>query len=489
MAMSDAKIVDRVLPFFKTTRCPVNSEIVIGGERASSLYFLNSGAVEVSYTSQGTKIVVALIGAGSFFGEIGFFDEISRVRDIRATEESEILTLNREELKGIQDEDPILFGEFMVFLAERICSKFRRILTERDPLASYAESLSTGRRRMGESKPLPDEFFETPEGRQIKEVIDAFKSQMFEFSYGVQKIYSPEIPEELLTAGYGLLDRLHEWLRKEGPAIEHSPSADIIWGYIFKEVFPYFMRSRYLERAYFKPKGYAGDCNMIEMIYANQPDGDGKIGLLIDQWCLNTASCRAVRGRRKLLGSYLESLCDEKKNGSGPIQIMPLACGPSRELCDFLSQCTFSEKIQVLCVDIDPDALEMSARHIREADHSADVRFMNENLIKWALGKADQEFGQKDIIYSAGLLDYLDDNLFRAFVTRCHQHLKPGGHLIVGNFKSGPDRIFMDHIIDWKLILRDEEDFRRLFAQTPFGRNIRVVEEEQGINLFSIASV
>ncbi|WP_022666970.1 cyclic nucleotide-binding domain-containing protein [Desulfospira joergensenii] len=488
MTITDTQTLNRILEFFSSTPCAKNSEIVIGGDRASSIYYLKTGAVEVSYTSQDTKILVALIGAGNFFGEIGFFDEISRVRDIRATEESEILTLNREDLRKIQEKDPVLFGDFMVFLAERICSKFRRILSERDPLASYAESLSTGRRRMGESKPLPDEFFKTPEGQRIKEAIDGFKSQMFELSFGVQKAVSPDIPEKLQTAGYDLLNRLHGWLRAEGPLVEESPNADIVWGYIFKEVFPYFMRSRYLERAYFKPKGYAGDCNMIEMIYANEPHGDGKIGKLIDQWSLDSASCHAVRGRRRLLSHHLKTMCDEKKEADGPIRIMSLACGPSRELCDFLSQCRHSEKVEVLCVDIDPEALEMSAKNISQVDHKADIRFMNENLIKWALGKADQEFGKKDIIYSAGLLDYLDDSLFIAFATRCHQHLKPGGHLIVGNFKSGPDRIFMDHIVDWKLILREEEDFKRLFAQTPFGEDIIVIEEDQGINLFSIAT-
>jgi len=139
-------------------------------------------------------------------------------------------------------------------------------------------------------------------------------------------------------------------------------------------------------------------------------------------------------------------------------------------------------------VDIDPEALEMSAKNTSAINHNANIRFMNENLIKWAIGKVDQEFGTMDIIYSAGLLDYLDDDLFAAFVSRCYDHLKPGGHLIAGNFKSGPDRIFMDHMIDWKLIYRDEEDFKRLFDRTPFGDNIEIATEKQGINLFALAT-
>lgn len=486
--MDEAHLIDCILPYFRLITCSTDSEIVIGGDKANALYYLKTGSIEVSYRSQGTKILVALIGAGNFFGEIGFFDDISRVRDIRATMESEILILDKQDLDRIQVQDPSLFGNFMVFLARRICTKFRRILSERDPLASYAESLSTGQRKMGESTPLPDAFFETPEGQQIKFAVDEFKSKMFELSFEIQKHYGLDIPESSLEKGYQYLDDLHEWLRIQGPLIERSVDADTIWGHIFKEVFPYFMRSRYLERAYFKPKGYAGDCNMIEMIYANEPKGDGKVGFLIDQWSLDSASCRAVRGRRKLLRENLKKICDEKQANTGPISIMPLACGPSRELCDFMAQCEYTDRIEVLCVDIDPEALEMSSRNLNGNGKNMNIRFMNENLIKWALGKTDQDFGKKDIIYSAGLLDYLDDDLFAAFITRCHHHLKPGGHLIVGNFKDGPDRLFMDHLLNWKLILREKEDFERLFARSPFGSDIKVVEEEESINLFAIAT-
>jgi len=488
MTHEDTQAVKEILGFFDSIHCHKNSHIVIGGDQSRALYFLKSGTIEVSYTSQNTKIVVALIGPGSFFGEIGFFDEISRVRDIQVTQESEILTLDKDDLKNIQTHNPVLYGNFMAYLARSICSKFRRILGESNPLAGYAASLSTGQRKIGDSPTLPDDFFNTQEGQWIKKLVDEFKSNLFDLSLSIQKNDNQGIPEDLTAKGYHLLNRFHDWLKTEGPTIEQSANKDIIWGYIFKEAFPYFMRSRYLERSYFKPKGYAGDCNMIEMIYDNAPDGDGKIGRLIDQWSLDSVSCKAVRGRRKLLTGYMKTLCAPKKDGPEPIHIMSLACGPSRELCDFLSQCDYSDKIEVLCVDIDPEALEMSAKNTRTVNHNANIRFMNENLIKWAFGKVDQEFGTMDIIYSAGLLDYLDDKLFTAFVTRCYKHLKPGGHLIVGNFKSGPDRIFMDHILDWKLIYREESDFKRLFGRTPFGKDITITAEKQGVNLFSLAT-
>jgi hypothetical protein len=39
----------------------------------------------------------------------------------------------------------------------------------------------------------------------------------------------------------------------------------------------------------------------------------------------------------------------------------------------------------------------------------------------------------------------------------------------------------------WRLIHRDEQDMRRLFAESPFGERVELVAEEHGVNLFAIA--
>jgi hypothetical protein len=49
-----------------------------------------------------------------------------------------------------------------------------------------------------------------------------------------------------------------------------------------------------------------------------------------------------------------------------------------------------------------------------------------------------------------------------------------------------PTRAFMDHVLEWRLIHRTEEDLDRLYKASAFGRGCtRVVFEEQGINLFA----
>jgi hypothetical protein len=46
----------------------------------------------------------------------------------------------------------------------------------------------------------------------------------------------------------------------------------------------------------------------------------------------------------------------------------------------------------------------------------------------------------------------------------------------------------MDHILDWKLIYRNEGDLIRLHDDSPFRGYVEVIAEDQGINLFSVAT-
>ncbi len=486
---TDRDIIQKILPVSAVDTYRKGEPVLLKEDDARCLYYVQEGSVEVYHTRHDTRIVVALIGEGDFFGEIGFFDGESRVRDVRATENSIIRTIDQDALRRVQQRDPVVYGNFLALLTERICVKFRRVLEEREPLTAYAASLSTGRKSFDESKPLPAHFLTTPEWAHISKVVENFKAKFYDLSYGLQKDKSPDIPKELYDRCHTLLDDLSRQLQESACRPYTPETHEYIWGYVFKEIFPYYMRSRFAERAYFKPQGYAGDFMMMEMIYKNEPDGDGKLGVVVDSWCLNTRAARAVRARRGLLSRELERLSDERAVLGDSIRIMNLACGSNRELFDFLGRCRYSEKIEALCIDVDPSALEYTNRYVNIIPHRASVRLMSDNIVKWSLGRVRHNISLQDIIYSSGLTDYLDDRLIVSLVNRCYEQLKPGGTLMVGNFGlENPDRAFMDHVLHWRLIHRGPDELRAIFAKTPFGEDVDVIAEEEGVNLFVIAT-
>jgi extracellular factor (EF) 3-hydroxypalmitic acid methyl ester biosynthesis protein len=483
------KLLNTLLPYSKTMHCRQGMDIIIGGMESAGFYYVSTGAVEVSYTSGAAKIVVALIGAGHFFGESGFFDKGSRIRDIRAVEDADIHTFDEEALSVLQQKNPWLYGHLMMVIAQSLSQKFRRILDEREPLTAYAMSLSTGRRTLSPDDQVPYDFMNVPEGLKARNRIDAFfKFNVFELSCMLQKDTGPAIPETLQLHGAELFDEFNGILDELDTLNLDDNVQASLWQYVFKEAFPYVMRSRIAERSYFKPKGYAGDFMTIEMLYRNTPEGDGKIGTMVDAWCLDSPAARAVRGRRKLLTQQLDEIGRSVYENQGAVAIMNLACGPCRELADYIGHCGYSEAVRALCVDIDPDALAYAHSVFAAIDHKAHVSMMQENLIKWCLGRVDHDFGLQDIIYSSGLMDYLDDMLFKAMINRCYDQLSPGGVLMLGNFSPlNSIRRFMDHILDWKLIHRSEEDLVRLFDDSFFKGHVTIIGEEQGINLFAKA--
>jgi CRP-like cAMP-binding protein len=483
----DQDIMRAVLPFTQMKQCGQGVRLIDTGEQAECFYFVEQGTFEVSYTSRQTPIVVALIGPGSIFGEIGFYDQMARTRNIVAVEDAKVRVFNQEAVGAIRSQDPELYANFMEYMLRSVCTRFRQILMDRGPLTAYAASLSTGREQFQGLQPLPADLLGSSGWQHVNQKLEEFKAALFDLSYRLQKDESEEISTELLEEGEEILETFKLQVREYevGVVPDYIP---LVWGYAFKELFPYFMRSRLAERAYYKPKGYAGDYKMMELIYSQKPNGDGKLGRLIDGWLLKQVPPQAVRNRRRLLSGLLDRLCRERRNGGRGIRIMNLACGPCRELFDLLAQCDYSAQIDALCIDIDADALQYANQRVNTGSHQASVRFMHENVIKWSLGRTRHDLSAQDIIYSSGLCDYLDRRMMEKLIERCHEQLGPGGALVVGNFTTAnPDRHFMDNIMYWRLIHRDEQDMRALFESSPFGNNVELIAEEHGVNLFAIA--
>ncbi len=480
----DNELLGTAIHYASSMNCEQGSKIILPGDASQIFYYVEKGSIEVSYMQEETRITVALIGAGNFFGEIGFFDGGSRVRDIQAVESSFLRVFTLENMSNFQQNDPLSYSRFLVFLTRSICLKFRRILEEREPLQAYAASLAAGKGSYTDSTLLPQDFLKNTAWRTIRGVVDDCTSELYNITHELQNNPNDTIDESMREKAFSVLDNFYRQTLNFKELNLSEEEAEYSWGYAFKELFPYHMRSRFAERIYFKPKGYAGDFLMMEMIYKGEPNGDGKIGRLIDEWYLNFIGAKAILGRRKLLCSQLHEVCGTQFSDKEKINILNLACGPNRELFDFLSECDYTEKIEALCVDIDSEALQYTNTHVNVFTHSASIRLMSENIIKWALGRSRQGIGMQDLIYSAGLTDYLVDKLFVRFTQCCYEHLKPGGVLIIGNFAPNSDQTFMDNILQWKLIYRDAGELQQLFEQTDFGKNIEILSEPQGVNLF-----
>ncbi len=488
-SVKDNSFLEQVLTYAETVEYLAGDVVVSPESGAEQFYFVYKGTAEVSYTDSGqTTITVALIGNGEFFGEIGYFDNGSRVRTIVAVDKLELAVFDRGTMEQLRSDNPDLYIDFVHYLTRRICKKFRNISGDSAPVAAYADALANRRSsKYGEAKSLPKGLVNSESWHFIHGQGEKVSMELFSISHKLQDLTSrnekdDELENYCLKVFASIIDIMPVFEEK----IAGSGHEDVLWGYIFKEIYPYIMRSQFAQRTYHKPKGYAGDFLMMEHMYKNIPEGQDRLGELVDEFCLGRPAAKAIRGRRSLLADQLAKLTGQLTEQDDYIKVMNLACGPNREFFDFLKNCEYDDKIEALCVDIDAEALQYTNKFVNTFSHRASIRLMRENVIKWSLGKVNHNIGPQDVIYSAGLCDYLGDRMFKALIVKCYHNLKPGGALVLGNFAPHQDVVFLDRILRWQLIYRTEEQLKKLFEDTPFS-TVTILSEDEHVNLFALA--
>jgi len=71
-------------------------------------------------------------------------------------------------------------------------------------------------------------------------------------------------------------------------------------------------------------------------------------------------------------------------------------------------------------------------------------------------------------VYSAGLYDYLDEQSAKRVTEAMFRAVRPGGRMLVANFAPELRDIgFMESVMDWRLIYRNEQALIELADRIP----------------------
>ncbi len=91
------------------------------GDPAGLLYIISSGKVKISHsTAEGQEAVLAILGAGDFFGELALLDDSPRSASAETLKDTETLTLHRDEFLNYLDNNPAFARHVLNVLARRI---------------------------------------------------------------------------------------------------------------------------------------------------------------------------------------------------------------------------------------------------------------------------------------------------------------------------------------------------------------------------------
>lgn len=262
--------------------------------------------------------------------------------------------------------------------------------------------------------------------------------------------------------------------------------------YTQKRLHPWVLTAPFAHRTYAKPLGYAGDYAMINMMLENPCQGSSLFAQLFNSWLLQQASAAAHRSRIQLLARKLLNTAAAATRAGRRAQVYNLGCGPAREVFDFLAQSQVSSQVDFVLVDMDVEALDyaretlqtQAARHGRSTRFTFLKRSMRDILRDAAAGKRLASHFDFDLVYCAGLFDYLSAPTCRQFIDLGYRSLRPRGDFLCTNVSPlNPNRGSMELILDWHLVYRDTAALLNLVPPSLAKAETRVTTEDTGTNL------
>jgi extracellular factor (EF) 3-hydroxypalmitic acid methyl ester biosynthesis protein len=231
-------------------------------------------------------------------------------------------------------------------------------------------------------------------------------------------------------------------------------------------IWPWFGQCWYMKHALAKPRGYAGDYEMLTSIYDGQVRARG-LGGYFDRYFLNTTLARGVVARLALVRNFL---LEEISSRSGDVYVLNVASGPCREFFGGFPTPANTETI-VTCVDNDELALEFAQNTAtRSLPDNVSLKFTRHNALRMTSARSNiARFGYSDIIYSVGLYDYIPDQYLIPLLKGMRESLSAGGVVYV-SFKDARlyNKAEYQWLVDWYFFQRTEEECTALFEKAGY---------------------
>jgi CRP-like cAMP-binding protein len=119
----ELKIVDGLMH----ERRYLPGEIVFDeGEEGQALYLVMSGQVGISRAGDGPRREVAVLGPGSFFGDMALLDDSPRNAQARALDECEVAVFFRADFLALMETDAVIGYKISLALARQIGMRLRQ---------------------------------------------------------------------------------------------------------------------------------------------------------------------------------------------------------------------------------------------------------------------------------------------------------------------------------------------------------------------------
>lgn len=307
-----------------------------------------------------------------------------------------------------------------------------------------------------------------------------------------------DVQEEVLEAAwrnlkgpiYDLQGRLDDLTRDH---YEDREMQRIYRDYTSPLITPLLIEGPFFHRSWSKPLGYPGDYMIMQQLYDHAWEGRSLFSRLIHRYGVEHIMGEAVRSRKRLLRREIEMVVGRTPVvGDEPVRIVSLGSGPAREIIEFVREYDGDKPVEFVMIDQDNTALgdvnTILAPMVLKSGGRVRTRFLYiafEDLIN--SGERLMNLERGDLVYCAGMFDYLGREKAEAVISDLFSRVKPAGTLIVGNFGGDPRppaAWMISYTTDWNLRYRSRAEMTDLGAVLEDTRVVEVVTEETGTHFF-----
>ncbi|NEQ64684.1 MAG: class I SAM-dependent methyltransferase [Symploca sp. SIO2D2] len=211
-----------------------------------------------------------------------------------------------------------------------------------------------------------------------------------------------------------------------------------------------------------KPRGYAGDADLLDFIYGFKQlsSNSNALGRNILEYCVNSPISISVRARRDMLAKMIDGVAS---GATRPVEILSIACGHLREAQKSIAIREGSIG-KLIAFDQDPVSLELINHELANSS----IQTLRGSVT--ALIRQKQSFKNLDLVYAAGLYDYLSQPFATRLTKIMFDMLRSGGKLLIANFIPNMIEVgYMETFMQWYLIYRTEsqlEDVAKEISET-----------------------
>lgn len=333
--------------------------------------------------------------------------------------------------------------------------------------------------------------------------LQAFLLDLREWISQMELRWSASIPASSISLGREILQTVDERVRPvmselfgrfEIATKSIEPELRFIHAnYIKRLLHPLVLCSPFMHRSFQKPLGYAGDYEMVNMMMAERFRGDTSFAKVLNSYFLSTPPVVAHQNRVSYLTQMLvDETCRVSLDGRRT-RVFNLGCGPALEIQDFLARSELSNSVDFSLLDFNDETIIHVSAVLQELRttyrRSTSIDCIKKSVMQ-LLKEANRFRSEKtepsyDVVYCAGLFDYLTAPVCQKLMTLFYEMLAPGGVLVATNvYAINPSKNWMEYSVDWHLIYRDRNEMVAIRPSQVEASDVDIKSDPSGLNLF-----